>query len=182
MVCVCVVTTFSMFDDPPCKKRIMSQLFGHHNLNAIVCTYYVVLDRVDSLTKRFLFVPINDKIDSINGLAVNILFAKTGILTRLKTYILHLHTHHTSCSTEHIPAKIGFAETIGFMQGRKPLIVSKGRTTDYGTGLVWWPAYYYRNGQPWCNHHWYMATRWRALPFFVPSHAERLLRDAFNWE
>ena len=38
MVCVCVVTTFSMFDDPPCKKRIMSQLFGHHNLNAIVCT------------------------------------------------------------------------------------------------------------------------------------------------
>ena len=70
MLCVCVVTTFSMFDDPPCKKRIMSQLFGHHNLNAIVySTYYVVLDRVDSLTKRFLFVPINDKIDSINGLA-----------------------------------------------------------------------------------------------------------------
>ena len=69
MVSACVVTTFSMFDDPPCKKRIMSQLFGHHNLNAIVCTYYVVLDRVDSLTKRFLFVPINDKIDSINGLA-----------------------------------------------------------------------------------------------------------------
>ena len=69
MVCVCVVTTFSMFDDPPCKKRIKSQLFGHHHLNAIVCAYYVVLDRVDSLTKRFLFVPINDKIDSINGLA-----------------------------------------------------------------------------------------------------------------
>ena len=67
---------------------------------------------------------------------LNILFAKIGILTRLKTYILHLHTHHTSYSTEHIPAKIGFAETIGFMQGRKPLIVSKGRTTDYGTGLV----------------------------------------------
>ena len=47
----------------------MSQLFGDLNLNAIVCAYYVVLDRVDSLTKRFLFVPINDKIDSINGLA-----------------------------------------------------------------------------------------------------------------
>ena len=70
---------------------------------------------------------------------LNILFAKIGILKRFKTYILHLHTHHTSYSTEHIPAKIGFAETIGFMQGRKPLIVSKGRTT----GLVWWPAYTY---------------------------------------
>ena len=67
---------------------------------------------------------------------LTILFAKTGILTRLKTYIYYVYTHPTSYSTEHIPAKIGFAETIGFMQGRKPLIVSKGRTTDYGTGLV----------------------------------------------
>ena len=41
MVCVCVVTTFSMFDDPPCKKRIMSQLFGHHNLNAICMRYLI---------------------------------------------------------------------------------------------------------------------------------------------
>ena len=43
---VYVLTKFSMFDDPPCKKHIMSQLFGHHNLNAICM--YVVLDRVDS--------------------------------------------------------------------------------------------------------------------------------------
>ena len=43
MVCVCVVTTFSMFDDPPCKKCIMSQLFGHHNLNAIVCTMWYLI-------------------------------------------------------------------------------------------------------------------------------------------
>ena len=142
MVCVCVVTTFSMFDDPPCKKRIMSQLFGHHNLNAIVCTYYVVLDRVDSLTKRFLFVPINDKIDSINGLAAAVWtqhsFCKDSNSNASKNLYI-TSTHIIQVTLQHIPAKIGFAETIGFMQGRKPLIVSKGRTT----GLVWWPAYTY---------------------------------------
>ena len=37
---VYVSTKFSMFDDPPCKKHIMSQLFGHHNLNAI-CMWYL---------------------------------------------------------------------------------------------------------------------------------------------
>ena len=49
-------------------------------------------------------------------------------------YITSIHI--IQVTLQHIPAKIGFAETIGFMQGRKPLIVSKGRTTDYGTGLV----------------------------------------------
>ena len=49
-------------------------------------------------------------------------------------YIMSIHI--IQVTLQHIPAKIGFAETIGFMQGRKPLIVSKGRTTDYGTGLV----------------------------------------------